>query len=310
MFEAKSAQLDYPATIVPPLTPFTVKGDVDYGRLKGIIDYVVEDCSASMVIAAGVEAQEYQYLSMGERRELIARTIEFTAGRRPVVVGISHPSFSVALELADFATAQGADALQLLAPQRPTGGAPSTAELVAYFEAVTRRISLPLMLYLNAGPGADVSLPATVELARIDGVAFVKESSRDMSRVGRLIVEIEHAGYARYFTTMQMLLPTLMLGGTGCTLPPPAARIAMDIIAAYKAGQFEEAARLQLQFAVFPNKWMTSGLAAVMKAALNHLGVPAGDPYPPYKPLTGSECDALKAFLATTNLKPKDAEPC
>lgn len=306
MSESKLTQLDYPATIVPPLTPFSDKGRVDYDRLRGIVDYVVEDCAASMVIAAGVEAQEYQYLSMEERRELIARTIEFTAGRRPVVVGISHPSFSVALELAEFATMQGAEALQLLAPQRPTGGPPSAAELVAYFEAVTRRVSLPLMLYLNAGPGADVSVPATIELARIDGLAYVKESSRDMSRIGRLIAEIEHAGHARYFTTMQVLLPTLMLGGTGCTLPPPAAKIAMDIIVAYKAGRFEEAAYLQLQFAMFPHKWMANGLAAVMKAALNDLGVPSGDPYPPYKPLTGGERDTLKAYLSTTNLKTKE----
>ncbi len=306
MSDSTLPQMDYPATIVPPLTPFNAEGKVDYDQLKGMVDYVVEDCSASMVIAAGVEAQEYQYLPMDERKELIARTIEFTAGRRPVVVGISHPSFQVALELAEFATAKGADALQLLAPQRPTGGPPSTAELVSYFEAVTSRITLPLMLYVNAGPGADVSLPATIELSRIDGIAYIKESSRDMARVGRLIAEIEHAGHARYFTTMQMLLPSLMLGGTGCTLPPPAAKLGMAIIEAYKAKRFEEAARLQRQFSVFPNRWMANGLTAVMKAALTHLGVPAGDPYPPYKPLAGAERDALVAYLATTDLKPKE----
>lgn len=302
MSKSTLPDMDYPATIVPPLTPFTADGKVDYDLLKGIVDYVVEDCAASMVIAAGVEAQEYQYLPMGERRELIARTIEMVDGRRPVVAGISHPSFHQALELAEFAAGKGAKAVQLLAPQRPTGGPPSTAELVGYFEAVTRRIDLPLMLYLNAGPGADVSVPATIELAKIDGIAYVKESSRDMARVSRLIAEIELAGHARYFTTMQMLLPSLLLGGTGVTLPPPVAKTGMDIIRAFKAKQFEEAARLQLQFAVFPHKWMANGLAAVMKAALTHLGVPSGDPYPPYLPIVGAELEALKAYIATTDL--------
>jgi 4-hydroxy-tetrahydrodipicolinate synthase len=305
MSDLKTLGIDYPATIVPPLTPFTSGGRVDYDLLKGIVDYVVEDCQASMVIAAGVEAQEYQYLSLEERRELISKTIEFTGKRRPVVVGISHPSFRVALELAEFATERGADALQLLAPQRPTGGPPSTAELVGYFEAVTKEISLPLMLYLNAGPGADVSLPATIELSKLDGIAYVKESSRDMARVSRLIAEIDHAGHARYFTTMQMLLPTLMLRGTGVTLPPPAAKLAMGIIDAVRAKKYEEAARLQLQFAVYPNKWMANGLAAVMKASLNHLGVPSGEPYPPYKPLSGTELESLKTYLDSTDLAPK-----
>ena len=68
--------------------------------------------------------------------------------------------------------------------------------------------------------------PATVAIARIDKVRYIKESSRDLARVSRLIVEIDHAGHARYFTTMQMLLATLELGGSGATMPPPAAEIA------------------------------------------------------------------------------------
>ncbi len=79
----------------------------------------------------------------------------------------------------------------------------------------------------------------------------------------------------------------------------------MGIIDAYKTKRFEEAARLQLQFAIYPNKWMANGLAAVMKASLNHLGVPSGDPYPPYKPLSGAELESLHAYLDTTDLAPK-----
>ena len=80
------------------------------------------------------------------------------------------------------------------------------------------------------GPGADVSIPDTVALAQLPRVEFIKESSRDLARVSRLIVEIDRAGHARYFTTMQMLLVTLILGGSGATMPPPAAEIARHVI--------------------------------------------------------------------------------
>ena len=40
------------------------------------------------------------------------------------------------------------------------------------------------------------------------------------------MVEIDRAGHARYFTTMQMLLATLQLGGSGATMPPPGSEIA------------------------------------------------------------------------------------
>lgn len=292
----------FPTTVVPPLTPFAEDLSVDFAALGRGVDYVIEACDAGIVIVAGVEAQEYQFLGLEARKELIRQTVAFVGGRRPVTVGVSHPSVRTAIELAQFAQSLGAQSVQLLAPQRPFGGAPTTADLVGYFEAVGREIDVPIMLYLNAGPGADVSIPATVELARLDCVAFVKESSRDLSRVSRLIEEIEHAGHARYFTTMQMWLASLMLGGSGVTLPPPAAKLARAIATAFEAGDWAEAGRIQRQLALWPSRWMQYGLAPVMKASLEWLGVPCGQPYPPYRGIGGADLKALHDFLATTDL--------
>ena len=294
--------MDRPGLIVAPLTPFTSDLKLDEPALRHQIDYVVEDCGATMVVAAGVETQEYGYLSFDERRALIRATIELVAGRVPVMVGVSHPSFKTAVELAHEAETLGAAAVQLLAPLRPFAGAPTRDDLVAYFEAVSRETRLPITLYLNPGPGADVSIADTIALARLPRVHFIKESSRDLARVSRLIVEIDRAGHARYFTTMQMLLITLVLGGSGATMPPPAAEIARHVIDAFVAKDYERAAELQLEFALFPSKWMHRGLAPVMKAAMNLIGVAAGEPYPPYASLTPDETAALAALLKTTVL--------
>ncbi len=294
-----------PGLIVPPLTPFNEQLKVDHPALRSIVDYVVEDCNAAMVVAAGVEAQEYHYLTLEERKDLIAKTIEYVDGRSPVAVGISHPSFKQAIELAHEAEKRGAAAVQLLAPLRPFGGEPTQDELIAYFEAVSRETRLPFVLYLNPGPGANVSIPDTIALSKLDCVKYVKESSRDLSRVSRLICEIELAGHAKYFTTMQMLLITLELGGSGVTLPPPAAALANKVIAAFMAGDIQEASRLQRQIALFPARWMHNGLTPTLKAAMNILGVPAGDPYPPYKPIGGKELSALEDYIKTTDLEIK-----
>ena len=291
-----------PGLIVAPLTPFTAGLDVDEAALRREIDYVVSDCRATMVVAAGVETQEYTYLSLEQRKALIRHTIECVDDRVPVMVGISHPSFKTAIELAHFAESLGAAAVQLLAPLRPFAGPPTQADLVAYFEAVRRESSLPITLYLNPGPGADASIADTIALAKLPGVALIKESSRDLARVSRLIVEIDRAGHARYFTTMQMLLASLELGGSGATMPPPGSEIARHVIDAFVAKDYERAAQAQLQFALFPAKWMHRGLAPTMKAAMNMIGIPVGDPYPPYAPLTREETAALAAFLRTTVL--------
>jgi 4-hydroxy-tetrahydrodipicolinate synthase len=291
-----------PGLIVAPLTPFTSDLRVDEPALRRQIDYVVEDCGATMVVAAGVETQEYTYLSLEQRKALIRATVEAVGGRVPVMVGISHPSVRTAIELAHDAEKLGAAAVQLLAPLRPFAGPPTQADLVAYFEAIGRETRLPITLYLNPGPGADVSIPDTIALARLPCVQLIKESSRDLARVSRLIVEIDRAGHARYFTTMQMLLASIELGGSGATMPPPGSEIARHVIDAFMAKDFERAAQVQLQFALFPGKWMHRGLAPTMKAAMNLIGIPVGDPYPPYAPLTRDETAALAAFLRTTVL--------
>lgn len=291
-----------PGLIVPPLTPFDADLQVDARALARVIDYVVEDCDAAMVIAAGVEAQEYQYLDLPQRRDLIRRTIELVDGRRPTVVGVSHPSFKMSAELAQLAEESGAAAIQVLAPLRPFGGEPTASDLENYVDLVARETSLPVMLYLNPGSGASVPPEATVALASHPSVHYVKESSRDLNRIGRLIEEVDRAGLAHYFTTVQMMLISLQLGGAGVTLPPPVARIARLLLSAFEAGDMEEAARLQQQFSVYPARWMSYGLTPTMKASLEVLGVPVGDPYPPYRAVSGSDLDDLKTYLKTTDL--------
>ena len=291
-----------PGLIVAPLTPFTRDLKIDDHALARQLDYIIAECSPSWIVAAAVEAQEYTYLSLDERKALVRTTVELVAGRCPVMVGISHPSFRTAIELAHFAEGLGAAAVQMLAPLRAHGGPPTDRDLVAYFEAVGRETSLPMTLYLNAGPGADVSIPATIALAKLERVHFVKESSRDLARVSRLIVEIDRAGHAKYFTTMQMLLASIQLGGAGATMPPPGAEIARHVIDAFVAGEHERAAEIQLQFALFPARWMHRGLTPTMKAAMKIIGIPVGDPYPPYAALDADEVKALEAFLKTTQL--------
>jgi 4-hydroxy-tetrahydrodipicolinate synthase len=294
-----------PGLAVPPLTPFNSDLKVDEKLLKAEVDYVIDDCNAAVVVIAGVEAQEYHYLTFEERKRLIRATVDFVGRRRPVAVGVSHPSFRIAIELAHYAEELGADMVQLLAPLRPFGGEPTRAELLAYFKAVSGETSLPMMLYLNPGPGANPDVNTTVELAALDKVKYVKESSRDLSRVSLLIERIDHAGHAAYLTTVQMLLITLELGGSGAAIPPPAAELASKVLAAFLAGDHAEAARLQRQFGLFPATWMHRGLAPTMKAAMQILGRPIGDPYPPFNTLTEAEVADLTSYIGTTDLKRK-----
>lgn len=295
-----------PGLLVAPLTPFDSDLKLNVPALVTEIDYVVNECNASMVIAAGVEAQEYHYLSMADRKNLIKETIQSVNKRCPVAVGVSHASYKTSIELAQYAQNLGAQAIQVLAPLRPFGGIAPISEIVSYFELIGKETDLPIILYLNAGPGADLTIPQTIELAQLDKITMIKESSRDLSRVSQLIEKIHHRGIADYYTTMQMLLITLQLGGAGATMPPPAAELANMVIQAFLKGEFVEAARLQRQFALYPANWMHRGLTPTMKQSMKYLGRDIGDPHPPFGEFSEKEKDELVAHLKTMDLKPRN----
>jgi 4-hydroxy-tetrahydrodipicolinate synthase len=287
--------LDLPGLIVPPLTPFTPTGEVDYGRLEREVEYILERCGPAAVTVAGVETQEYQYLDEAGRAELIRRTVEFVGGRVPVVVGISHPSVRQALRLAELAAGLGAAAVQVLIPNRPFGGSPSAGEVLRYFELICRETPLPVIAYHNPGPGAEVSAEVIGRLARLEAVVGLKESSRNLRFLGLLLSEAAASGL-KVFATMEVLLPALMLGAAGGTMPPPGAALARLLIGAFRAGDIGSAVRFQRLLNVMPARWVGYGLAPVMKASMAALGLDLGEPYPPFGALPEAVRAELTAF--------------
>lgn len=292
------------------LTPFDAQGRVNYDALQREVDFIVADADA--ITIAAVEAAEYTVLSQQERRELLRKATEMVRKRRPVILGASSPSPRGVLEWADYAASVGADAIQVLMPLRPWGGQPSPTEIVDYFTEIAARSPLPIVAYHNPGPGSDPSIETTIRLSEIDQVQYFKESSRDITKITRLIEEIDVAGRARYFTTMQPLLMTLLMGGSGATMPPPGTRIGAEVVRAFRAGDLERAKHWQRFYSVFPGKWAGYGMTPVMKSAMKYFGIDLGDPARPFKAVSPQDHEQIGQLLRHTGLlenSPAEALP-
>jgi len=187
--------------------------------------------------------------------------------------------------------------VQVLMPLRPWGGQPTIAELMEFFTQVASASPLPVVCYHNPGPGADPPQDAFVKISEIHNVRYFKESSRDITKISRLIEQIDLAGRGHYFTTMQPLLATLSMGGSGATMPPPGTRIGAQVVRAFRAGDLERARYWQRSFALFPGKWAAYGLPPVMKSAMKHFGVDIGEPSRPYSPVTPRDHAQIGQFL-------------
>jgi 4-hydroxy-tetrahydrodipicolinate synthase len=117
-----------------------------------------------------------------------------------------------------------------------------------------------------------------------------------------MIEEIELGGNARYFTTMQPLLMTLVMGGSGATMPPPGTRIGARVVKAFREGDQDKAKYWQRFYSMFPAKWAAYGLPPVMKSALKHFDIDMGDPSPPYKPVSPRDHAQIGEFLRQIGL--------
>lgn len=285
------------------LTPFDQDGRINYDALEKEIDFIVADADAISI--AAVEAAEYTMLSMEERKELMRRGTEMVGKRIPVILGASSPSPRNVLDLAEFAARAGADMVQVLMPLRPWGGQPTMGEMVEFYTQVASGSPLPVVAYHNPGPGADPSVDTTIRLSEIYKIQCFKESSRDITKISRLIEEIDLAGNARYFTTMQPLLVTLQMGGSGATMPPPGTRIGAQVVRAFRAGNLDQAKYWQRFYSLFPAKWAAYGLPPVMKSAMKHFGIDLGDPAPPYRAVAPRDHAQIGQFFRQLGLLEK-----
>lgn len=282
------------------LTPFTEDNGVDQERLDRLLDVMVDHCDAISLL--GAEVSEYQILSTADRLATLRAAIDTVDHRVPVLAGASHADVSSVLRVADAAADAGADFIQVLMPRHPGGNPASASDLVAYFERIAAASPLPIIAYHNPSQGTDTDAATMVEIARIDGVVGFKESSRDLTKIGRLCAEIDGAGHARYFTTMQALLPTLLLGGSGAMMPPPGSAIGARVVAAYRDGDHLSATEWQRRFRQFPSLWGKFGLTTTMKAAMAALGHDVGGPAAPFRPMPDADAERLAQHLTSLDL--------
>lgn len=164
------------------VTPFAADGAVDYGRLKAIVDEQVE-AGVEGICAVGTSG-ESPTLSHEEHHEVIAKTIEFAAGRVRIVAGTGANSTSEAISLTKAAIAMGgADACLQVTPYY---NKPNAEGLYRHFMTVAD-LGLPVILYNVPGrAGREIPLDVVVRLAAHPKIVAIKEAAGSVDRVSAI----------------------------------------------------------------------------------------------------------------------------
>ncbi|MBK1787483.1 dihydrodipicolinate synthase family protein [Prauserella cavernicola] len=280
--------------IVAALTPFVRQSTrVDHRRFSEQVAAIAVHAPAAIGVA-GVESQEFQVLGRGARLKLVELAVEEAAGV-PVIAGVSHASLRESIALATEAGQRGATAVLAVANGKPWGSAPTHDEAVEWFHTLAEGSPLPVVLYNNPRLGVDLAVRTIAEIGRHPNVVAMKETSRDG---GKLLGLLTHAApELAVFTNMELLAPTLLLGGHGAMLPPSGLPVANRVLRAARGGKRTELARLSGFFADFPGRWSALGFLPAVKAASVLMGLPVGDPLWPHHAIEGTALAELREYL-------------
>jgi 4-hydroxy-tetrahydrodipicolinate synthase len=163
-------------------TPFRGK-DVSFADLKRLVDHQVRG-GISGVVPVGTTG-ESPTLSHEEHMDVIRATVEFAAGRVPVIAGTGSNSTAEALELTRLSDEAGADAVLVVAPYY---NKPSQEGLFRHFSAVAEATDLPVILYsIPSRCAVEIGVPIVERLrSRYPHVRWIKEAGGSVDRVDQL----------------------------------------------------------------------------------------------------------------------------
>lgn len=170
--------------VFPALTTkFTANDELDLRLFQKNLQAQVTSGIDGVIL--GGSLGEASVLSLEEKEKLVKFTVESLKGELPVVLNIAEGSTREAIRQAANAKAWGAQGLMLLPPMRY---ASDYRETVTWFKTIAETTDLPIMIYNNPiDYKTEVTLDMFEELIECPNIQAVKESTRDVTNVTRMI---------------------------------------------------------------------------------------------------------------------------
>lgn len=275
-------------------TKFTTDDKLDFALFeKNLMAQL--DAGVEGVILGGTLG-EASVLSNSEKFDLVKFTADKVAGKVPVVLNIAEGSTREAIKQAADAEKSGATALMMLPPMRYKS---DHRETVTFFKAVANTTKLPIMIYNNpVDYKVEVTLDMFAELAEVDNIQAVKESTRDVSNVTRMINRFGDR-FKILCGVDTITMEELMLGATGvvaglvCAFPK-------ETVAMYKltkAGKIDEALKIYRWFLPMLELDIRPKLVQYIKLAEQEVGLGSEIVRAPRLTLVGEEREQVLKII-------------
>jgi len=287
-----------PRGIIPAMvTPIDDMGRIHEGALRKLTNHLI-DGGVHGLFPVGSQG-EFFALTFEQKKEVIRIVVNETRGRVPIYAGTGAVTTREAIETTKMARDLGVSAVSVLTPYFVT---PSQRELIEHYVTIAKAVpDLPILLYSNPDR-TQVPFPvATVlELAAVDNIVGIKDSSGDMSMTGEYIRITRGMNFHVLAGRDTLIYATLCYGGAGsiCATANVDPRVPVEIYEAFIAGDHKRALDAQFRLAPLRIAFGLGTFPAVIKEALNMIGIEAGEAIRPVGPLTPENREKLRKVLA------------
>jgi 4-hydroxy-tetrahydrodipicolinate synthase len=287
------------SVVTAMVTPFREDHAVDLDRAQELASWLV-DHGSDAVVAAG-STGESPTLTHKEKAELFRAVGDAIRGRGKLICGTGTYSTAETLELTQAAEDAGADGLLVVTPYY---NKPPQRGLVAHFERVADATELPMILYNIPGRTATrIEHDTLLELAQRPNIVAVKDSTGDFQSITRLVSEAPE-GFEVYSGDDWATFGYLCLGAVGVVsvashLVGPQVRQMIELI---ETGDVPAARKIHEDLSPLFNALFVTSNPIPLKAALEMVGRPCGDPRLPLVPATAGERERVRKALEDAGL--------
>lgn len=237
-------------------------------------------------------------MSTDEQQRVVAVVVEQARGRVPIVAGAGSNDTTKAIALSK--TMQHAGATHLLHTS-PMYNKPPQRGIVAHYNAIAEAVDLPIVVYNVPGrTGSNIEAKTMLEMAKIPGVAAVKEASGQLSQIAD-IINGRPAEFSVLSGDDELTLPVMALGGDGVisvvsNLTP---RLMAKLGDAMGAGDFTMAREIHFRLLPLMRAVFVESNPMPAKAALAMMGRLKNVLRLPLVPLAESHAAAVRSAILT-----------
>jgi len=200
----------FQGSMVALVTPMHADGSLDKGALRRLVDFQIEN-GTTAIVSVGTTG-ESPTLDMDEHCQVIRLTVEYAAGRVPVIAGTGANSTTEAIELTACARQYGAAACLLVTPYY---NKPTQEGLFLHHKAIAEAVDIPQILYNVPGRTACDMLAATVaRLAKVPNIVGIKEATGNLDRAREILQQVPK-NFELYSGDDATARECILLGGKG-----------------------------------------------------------------------------------------------